>query len=272
MWWKFYFGLDIILTGISIASLFDGAKQNIPLHIFLIVTYCLALGGLYSFIFKKKFVPLRVWRYYFWFYLLLDSIYFLYGFIPTPYAKYVSFLTVYPESSVEDAVINTALDIPLLFALYNLTKGKFYEKNLQKKVKKTRFQWGMLQMALWGYATILTFFLFASSFFSMNGGEYTKTSAEPTYLISIVVMFAPLLIFWLWILLQYKQYKWNWWRMTLVANALLYSGSIIFGILIPVTDKGEGGFDIISTLQILILLFSLYFFGREQFRISEEEE
>jgi hypothetical protein len=272
MWWKIYFGLDIILGGVSVASLFDGTKQNIPIHVFLIVTYCFALVGLFTFVFKKQLFPLNFWKYYFWIYLIIDAVYFVYGFIPSPYQKYLSFLSVYSETSVWDSVIDTALDIPLLFALYKLKNGIFYEK-MSKKTKKTRFEWGMTQMALWGYSTILTLFLFIISFFPANGGGSTKSAGEPTVNTPIALLFTPLLIFWLWILIQRKQYKWNWWRMTLVANALLYSGSIIFGILVPVSDKATGGgFDIISTVQILILFFSLYFFGREQFNPKKPQE
>src|SRR6185312_8212737 len=158
-----------------------------------------------------------------------------------------------------NALIGVLVDIPLLYAMYRLTKEEEYgkEKNIKKNISFPR--WGMIQTALWGYSSVLTFFLFIVSFFQ-TGADSTQTHADTYSLTFITVLFLPMILFWVWVVLQYKQYKWNWWRTTLVANALLYSGSLIYGVLFPSSQKGSSGFDVISVLQILILMVSLYVF------------
>ncbi|HVA96971.1 MAG TPA: hypothetical protein VND99_04915 [Candidatus Acidoferrales bacterium] len=268
MWWKIYFWIIVILDCLSILSLFDHAKQNIFLHCFLILATVPALFGLYSYAFKKHNLSKTIWKYVFLYYLIFDAVYFLIGFLPPAYLKYVAYLLVYPDYSVPDALIDTAIDIPFLYALFKLSKGELYEPKAKKKTKKnTRFHWGMIQMALWGYSSILTFCFFVLAFFPQGDAVDTKQSVNPFF----IMMVSPLLIFWLWVLLGFKQYKWNWWRTTLIANAILYSGSIMFGMIFPQPQSETTGFDIISVLQLCILLVSYYVFGKEQFLYSDKE-
>ena len=271
MWWKIYFWLTVFFIVLALFSLFSPTNYNIPALIFSILTSGLAVVGLYTYAFQKQLLPRRFWQYYFWIYLVLDVVFFGYVFLPASLSKYLSFLMVYPNTSVLDSFINTALDIPLLYALFRVSQGKVYDPKLKKKVvNKGRFQWGMLQMALWGYSGILTSLLFILAFFPSGSQSSVKGPIDYSYLTSITLMFAPLLIFWMWVIITYKQYKWNWWRTTLVANAVLYSGSIIFGIFSSSADQGPSGFDIISVLQLFILLLSLYVFGKEQFASSKK--
>lgn len=271
MWWKIYFWITIVFIGLALFSLFAPTKQNIPASIFSILTSGLAMVGLYAYAFQKQLLPRRFWQVYFWIYLLLDALYFIYAFLPAFLSKYFLFLIIYPDTTIWDSMINTALDIPLLYALFQVSKGKLYVPKAKKKItKKSRFQWGMLQMALWGYSSVLTFFLFILAFFPSSSSGNAKATIDYSYITSITIMFAPLLIFWLWIIIYYKQYKWTWWRTTLVANAVLYSGSIIFGILSPSSVQSSSGFDIVGVLQLFILLLSLYVFGREQFMSSKK--
>jgi hypothetical protein len=263
MWWKIYFGLTILLLGISILDVFSPPVLNLPVEVFLIITYCIALVGLYTYRFKRHFFPQKFWKYYFWFYLVLDIVYLALGILPSAYLKAVSFLLVYDSNSVMDAIIDTALDIPLLYALYQLSRGEVY---IPRPKKKTPFRWGMVQTALWGYSSILTLFFFLLSFFPQSGVDNSKPAFNPFF----TLMFAPLLIFWVWVLIQYKEYHWNWWRTTLLANALLYSGSIIFGLIFPQQVSGSSGFDVISVLQLSILLVSFYVFGRDQVGIRSK--
>ena len=263
MWWKIYFWFTIFLLGVSILSFLNPPVSNLPVQIFLFVTYCVALGGLYTYIFKRHFVPQKFWRYYFWFYLLVDIVYLVFGVLPASYFKAVSFLLLYDSNSAIDAFIDTALDIPLLFALYYLSKGAVYVPHLKKK---TPFRWGMIQIALWGYSSVFTFFFFLLSFIPQGSADNTNASFNPFF----TLMLAPLLIFWIWVLVQYKEYKWNWWRTTLLANALLYSGTIIYGLVFPQPVSGSSGFDIISVLQLFILLVSFYVFGKEQLSVRNK--
>lgn len=267
MWFKIYFWFGIVLAVVSLATFIAPEKQNIPLHLFLIITYGIALGGLYSFAFQKSFVPQHFWKYYFWFYVLLDLVYFIYGFLPTNYLHYFSFIAVYQENSIQDTIINTALDLPIIYAMYRLAWNKPLGFSSKKKEKKP-FRWGMIQTALWGYSSVIIFFFFVISLFSIFPQNGSSTMSDQTYFslsFIITLIFLPIFIFWLWVVIGYKNYVWNWWRTTLVANALLYSGLTVFEIFNTQSDQGSSGFDIIGILQLIIIIVSLYVFGKDQF-------
>lgn len=279
MWWKIYFGIIVLLALVvsigSFATRFDNFN---PFSLFHLGVFYIEFVGLYAFLFHKEMLSRQFWKYFFWLNVVLDVAILLYAFFPhiafSPYLK--AFFVHEPKADIT-LFISELLDIPSLYALYFLSKGIFADANSKPKkskkplTKQTRFRWGMVQMALWGYASVLTFFLFILAFFPSRNSEAAKAAVDYAYLTSITVMFAPLLIFWLWVVIRYKQYRWNWWRTTLVANALLYSGLIIFGILVPSSDQGPSGFDFISVLQLFILLLSLYVFGKEQFSLSTED-
>lgn len=266
MLWKLYFVIAIGEALLAVMSLFSDPGYHIFTQIVMAIIFLIALFGLYEYVFHKQYLPKLFWQYFFGIYLLIDLLYLIYAAAPgAPLISSLSFMTIYKDDKYLflNALIGVLIDIPLLYAMYRLTKEEVHP--LPKKIKKTLFpRWGMLQMALWGYSFILTLFLFILSFFQGGDGS-TKTHTDIYSIAFIAVLFAPMLLFWLWIGLQYKQYKWNWWRTTLVANGLFYSGSIIFGIIFPASQQGSSGFDLISILQIFILVVSLYVFGREQF-------
>lgn len=266
MWWKIYFWFGIVLTVVSMVSFFAPEKQNIPVHVFLIITYCVALVGLYSFAFQKSLISQHFWKYYFWFYILLDVIYLTYGFLPTNYAHYVSFLAVYQDDSTQNTIINTVLDIPIIYAMYCLVWDQPLHTSSKKQNEK--YKWGMIQIALWGYSIVVTCFFFLISLLPQSGSSNLSAQTFSSFDIIVTIIFLPIFIFWLWVVIQYKKYSWNWWRTTLVANALLLSGVTVFSIFDQQTGSGSSGFDIVGFLQVFILLLSLYIFGKDQFSLN----
>jgi hypothetical protein len=250
MWWKIYFGITIVEILLDILSFFVAPQLHIFTNIVVSLLFIVAVIGLYGYIFRKDILNPVFWQYFLGIYILIDVLYFIYAAAPhAPLISSLSFMAVSKTDNLSfiSAFIGVAIDIPLLYALYRLTKGELY----QPKPKKN----------------ILTFFLFILAFFPGSGSSNKIDSTDSFY---ISFMFAPLLIFWLWVIFQYKQYKWNWWRTTLVANALLYSGLIIFSTFAPQTNQSISGFDFIGLLQLLILLISLYVFGRDQFSRLEK--
>lgn len=268
MWWKIYFGITIVEALINIISLFAAPGIHIFTQIVLVLLFFIAVSGLYGYIFNKRFLTHIFWQYFLGIYLLIDVIYLIYALAPTSvFFSWLSFITIYPTDkySLLNAIFGVAIDIPLLYALYRYAKGNVYTPQKKKLKKGEIFKWGMLQTALWGYSFVLSFFLFILSFFSGAGNANTKGS-DVYSLTFVTFLFAPLILFWLWVIIGYKNYRWNWWRTTLVANAILYSGTIIFGVIMPSTTQSSSGFDIVSILQLFILFLSLYVFGREQFK------
>ncbi len=269
MWWKIYFGITIIEVLSDVLSFFIFPEIHIVTHIVLSLIFIIAAVGLYGYIFQKNILSQVFWQYFLGIYILIDILYLIYTAAPsTPFISGLSFMEVYKSDnfSLINAAIGTIIDIPLLYALYRMTKGELYQP--KQKKKENTIKWGMIQTALWGYSSVLTFFLFILAFFPTNGSD---KKADPTDPIFIACVFAPLLIFWLMIIFRYKRYKWNWWRTTLVANALLYSGSIIFSVFTSSSNQISSGFDFIAILQLLILLLSLYVFGKDQFNQSAKQ-
>lgn len=268
MWWKIYFWLTLLLALVTLASLFVDYPQITLFLLFNNFIFYIEILGLFAFLFKKTILHPLFWRGFFWLNIIIDAFYIFYAFFPHTF--FTSFLTIfYGKTPQVDIILfaDIVIDLPLLYACYILSRGEFYnpEKKIKKSAtKKKRLRWGMLQMALWGYSFILTFILFLSSFF-LSGNSTDKTTIDFSYITYVATMFAPVFIFWLWILIRYKQYTWNWWRTTLLANALLYSGSLIFGIFSPVQENGSTGIDLVSIFQLLVLLGSFYVFGKEQF-------
>lgn len=279
MWWKIYFWIIVLLQIVTLCDAFFLHAHEINIFILLhLVVYYLEIIGLFSYLFTKRIFTQSFWRYFFWIVVVLESCIYLYALFPQiPFLSllHVFFLQVsvtYVTRMVGALIDILLLQMPILYGIYRLSEDKFYEvKVKQKKViqassEKKRFQWGMLQMALWGYASVIILFFFIISLFPQGGSD--KTSDHTYFVISLITttIFTPIFIFWLWVVIQYKRYQWNWWRTTLVANALLYSGLTFFGIFSQQTNHPDSsGFDFIGMFQLLVLLVSLYVFGRDQF-------
>ncbi len=268
MWWKIYFGITIIEAFLNILSIFMDPGIHIANQIILMVLFLIAVFGLYGYIYQKKFLSPVFWQYFLGIYVLIDVIYLIYSAAPAaPFISFLSFLTIYKPNNYTfiSALFGVAIDIPLMYVLYRLGKDELYVPKLKKKSDKP-YKWGMPQIALWGYSSVLTFFLFILALVPSTSSTATKGSMDLYSLTFIAVVFAPMLIFWLWVVVMFRSYRWNWWRTTLVANALLYSGLLVFGSLLSQSPQESSGFDVISVLQLFILLVSLYVFGKEQFK------
>ncbi len=268
MWWKIYFWLTIVEVFIAAFSIFIAPGDHIFTQIVMDMLFFVAIIGLYGYVFQKRILTKLFWQYFFGIYILTDILYLIYAAAPhAPLISSLVFLEIYKDSKYLflNAVIGVVIDIPLLYAMYRITKGEVYQPKTMEKKKEQFYRWGMIQMALWGYSLVITFFLFILAFFPGTNSS-TKGQIDLYSLTFITVLFAPLLLFWLWVIVGYKHYRWNWWRTTLVANALLYSGSIIFDVLVPPSSQRSSGFDFISIFQLGVLLLSLYVFGREQLK------
>lgn len=276
MRWKIYFW---IIASILLLSLY--ADAMVVFHkpgasAFDFIESSLDITALASYIFRKQILPKvfnpLFWRYFFVLRVIVLVLFLLYGFFPHgQFIQYLNLFYIRPPRMDGSLIIAILLDLPTFYAIYRLSQGRYYETEIKSKKittvsqNKKPFQWGMAQMALWGYSSVITFFFFVLSLLPQNGSDKTSDQTYETIIFVISIIFLPIFIFWLWVVIRYKRYKWNWWRTTLVANALVLSGTTVFSIFDPQQSQTGSGFDFVGTLQILILLISLYVFGKDQF-------
>jgi len=141
--WKIYFWILVVLTGIGTIYLLVTTPTLTPRDILQLSGEILALIGLYSFVFNKETFQQLFWKYYFWIWIVADTILaFFYRFTalrdnPTMQLLY--------KSSYDDAsnfigwLIGIILYIPLIYAIYRLGYP-------QKKIKPKRKSKSYLRM------------------------------------------------------------------------------------------------------------------------------
>lgn len=269
LFWKVYFGLNVLL--LAIATIAEFYEPTAPVEIFIadMVIYTVAMLGVFSYFSRKPIFKTRFWKYFFWFNIVYSGLYLLYTIAPNaPYINLLAFLNYGSEDNLLlYAVVGTLLGIPYMYAIYQLSKDKYLElKTKEQELKDAEhFKWGMIQTALWGYSLV---FLSVLLLLSIVPAEAPTGKASENDILYSVVIFSPILIFWLWIAWQYRMYHWNWWRVTLLLNSILFSAIVVFGSFFyepsaGATDASE--IDIIGLLQFLIIFAGLVVFGREQF-------
>lgn len=269
MRWKIYFGILCLLALLSSASIFSLPKNEIPASIIHLVIFVGELIGLYAFLFHKNIVTPTFWKYFFWLNVFLDITYFLYSFYPNfPLLHYYSYLEPGDVRPLWEIMLAVAADLPLLFALYKLSKNEFFtpKKITPQFVSPGIPQWGMIQTALWGYAFIITSIFAVSSLFPISQETRSTTVSSESYFGAIIIL--PIVIFWVWIIVQYKNYKKSWWRLTLLANGIVFALLMLTGLLFPAGEFSEIKYetDLITLLQFAVILLALYVFGKEQFK------
>lgn len=282
MRWKIYFlFITLLQVGVTVDILFRRFHEaNIFMILHTLIFY-FAIFGLFAYMFKKNILPKLFWKYFFWFTIALFSSVIFYAIFPqVPAFSFLSVLfyktPVLYSARLAGALFGPILFAPTLYANYQLSQGKFYEakespkQSIKVSVDKKDFRWGMPQIALWGYSSVVSFFFLLLSLFPANGSDKTSDQLYFTITVIVSIIFAPILIFWLWVVIKYKQYTWNWWRTTLAANALLLSGVTVFGEFGQQSNDNASGFDFIGILQLLILFVSLYVFGKDQFKKKKE--
>lgn len=139
MWWLIYFAYSVLISVViffdSLGHIINGKGFNLIDSIF-IINFIFATYGLYCYLTKKKILSFGFWRIYFWANLVFDIIYLLYELFPHNYLlQSLSFLARTPvRFSPIFYIIMSLLDIPFLYAFYQLSKGRFRKINKIKNI------------------------------------------------------------------------------------------------------------------------------------------
>ncbi len=134
MLWKIYFSFAVLFAVLAVLLLFF-AKQSVS-SLFGEVEYIVAFIALYSYVFNKKIFTIRTLKILFWVNLVWDILYLLYGLAPNDIIlKNLSFFYGPTNLSTFWVIVLSLIDIPWIYAIYRLSKGKYLEKkyNVQSK-------------------------------------------------------------------------------------------------------------------------------------------
>lgn len=141
MWWKVYYWFFVVLTAFGsilfIYDFFSGGKDLLLLFVYLILLI-LQVYGLYCYLNNKKKLSPFFWKWLFWISIIDASAYFIYSLAPeAPYIRNLAFLAL--SGTTNDPVwldcIYLLIGFPLMFALYQISKGKYRKFEKKNKVE-----------------------------------------------------------------------------------------------------------------------------------------
>lgn len=117
MWWKIYFWIYLLGNSLGvIIMLGDFQKANL-FDIILILSGLPVFYSLYIYVFKKKHTFDPIWRYVFWFYVLMSSLSIIQLFAPTQLLAFVNSGVMIYDSKLS-AIIGLFFELPAFYALY----------------------------------------------------------------------------------------------------------------------------------------------------------
>ncbi len=133
MLWRVYYWFCVILTTFGfiafIYDLFNGGK-DLLLWLVYLIWFIPEVYGLYSYLNNENRLPLLFWKWFFWITLIQTGAYFIYSLAPeAPYIHNLAFLAFSdaPNDPIWLDCIYLLLVIPLMFALYQISKGKYHK-------------------------------------------------------------------------------------------------------------------------------------------------
>lgn len=125
MWWKIYFWIVTISASIFILvalSKFD--KANL-MDVIAVTVLLIQLLGLYAYVFKKFILTPQIWKYFFWFWIILTMLQLIQVFSPNPILDFMNGggITELTVTSKGGLIINHLLNLPVFYAVYRLSTG-----------------------------------------------------------------------------------------------------------------------------------------------------
>lgn len=192
MWWIIYFWISITISILSLIG-FILKPDFTPLSIFYLLNFYFAVFAIYAYIYKKVVFSFTFWKLYFWCNLILDFLYILYNIFPkAPIIQLLSFLSVSdkPISAIM-TLLMAVLDIPILYAIYRLSQGKYLEKKVNQ-TKNNKWQWW--KILLWAYSVIYILFWLLVALFMYFYPSSQATTEDPIAGIIMGTLFIPVLL------------------------------------------------------------------------------
>lgn len=191
MWWIIYFWISITLGIISFIDFLLKPDFN-PVSIFYLLNFYFAVFSIYAYIYRKVIFSFTFWKIYFWGNLILDFLYTLYNIFPNaPIIQLLSFLSISDKPGSVIILLTTVLDIPILYAIYRLSQGKY----LGKKVNQAKNKWQWWKILLWVYSVIYILFWLLIALIMCFYPSNQPTADDPIAGIIMGALFIPVLLF-----------------------------------------------------------------------------
>jgi hypothetical protein len=251
MWWKIYLIINVLAVVLSAFFVLGELPQSFPLLFFQTITYGISVYGLYIYLQKQSVFSQQTWLGILVANLVFEVLYIIYTLYPT-FSLLASFTEV-GEDAVGFALAGLIFSAPLYYTTYQLSRGKVYEPKAKKELHP---YWGLLQIALWGYATVLT----AVSF--MLGLLPSAASESANDPLTGILIYGPILFFWIMVVLQRKEYVWNWWKKGLVTTSVIWSVIFIAGLFN--TEQMTGELTLLDYVPLPTMFATLIVLGRDR--------
>ncbi|SRR6266568_145439 len=166
---KFYFWLLFLGTIATPAYIVKDGYQHVIAYSTDTI-YCLVNAiALYVFIYNKKFLSFVYWKILFWLDFIYQIAYMAYQFAPN--AILIKYLSILSTNGKPDDwfgfALNIFLAIPLLYVIFQLSKGRFLSilkkdsiKNKDNVLQNQNFQWGrFISVALLAEINVIAIYL-----------------------------------------------------------------------------------------------------------------
>ncbi len=194
MWWKIYFWIITILILIGVFS----GELTVSYNAFDWVGIVLSipsLVGLFAFVYKKPISTGQLWKVIFWLTIVLDAYYLFYASTPVKDIIPIFLRPSATSSNAIEALIGVVLELPILYALYQLAHNPQWhlkKEDSQKReismvsLEKT-FWWqaGSILLVLYGFIYLLG--LAANTETFANSPTEGKIAAAVIGLVQIII-------------------------------------------------------------------------------------
>lgn len=146
--------------------------------------------GLYSYVFRKKILSPVFWKYFLWINIVYSALYIIYTLAPNaPLINYLSYLqSIEQESSGwVEFTFSTLYTLPFLYAIYQLSKGKFRSAPKESKAVKKKKEVKKNNLARWGLFSGFLLFTEAAAFFLYGVILNYASLPDETFLVYLLI-------------------------------------------------------------------------------------
>lgn len=178
MWWKIYFWIITILILIGVfwgeLTVFYNAFDWIA-----IILGIPSLVGLFAFVYKKPISTGQIWKVIFWLTIVLDAYYLFYASTPVKDIVPIFLRPSVTSSNPIEALIGVVLELPILYALYQLAYNAQWHLKKEDSQKR-EFSMVSLEKTFWWQASSILLVLYGFMYLLVLAANIETLANSPT--------------------------------------------------------------------------------------------